>query len=59
MNAGLPPPRDAAGAVSVQVRTGEYAGQRGRSEPPEPAHVIDSIADLPAFPNRVALPRRP
>ncbi|MFI5935914.1 HAD-IIA family hydrolase [Actinoplanes sp. NPDC051494] len=36
----------AAGARSVQVRTGKYADQRSRTDLPTPADVIDSVAEL-------------
>ncbi|MFI1991904.1 HAD-IIA family hydrolase [Actinoplanes sp. NPDC020271] len=40
---------EAAGATSVQVRTGKYTDQQTAGDLPEPTHVIDSIADLPAL----------
>ncbi len=39
----------AAGATAVLVRTGKYADQQAIGDLPEPTHVIDSIADLPAL----------
>lgn len=46
----------AAGAVSVQVRTGKYADQRDLDGPRHATHVIDSVADLPALLDRTRQP---
>lgn len=40
---------DAAGVISVQVRTGKWADQQADPTLPRATHVIDSIADLPAL----------
>jgi HAD superfamily hydrolase (TIGR01458 family) len=38
-----------AGATAVQVRTGKYTDQLHLGDLPQPAHVIDSVADLPSL----------
>jgi HAD superfamily hydrolase (TIGR01458 family) len=40
---------NAAGAISVQVRTGKYADQRGNDALARARHVIDSVAELPGL----------
>lgn len=47
-----------AGATSVQVRTGKHADQQSATHLPQPTHVIDSIADLPALLSASATPSR-